>query len=221
MDDPVTELRYVFDRIAPGWYNRFHWTRFGAELEQLAGRWQKGRLLNLGCGHGADFLPFKGPFELHGVDFSAEMLRQSARYGAKHGLQLNCQQADVRQLPYPDDYFDWAISVATFHHLPGPVEILNGLVELLRVVKPGGEAFLTVWNRWQPRFWFKPRQVLVPWKTGPDTCQRYYYLLSFGQARSLAAGAGWSVLESGPEHRCRLPVKAFCRNVCLLLQKPA
>ena len=57
----------VYDRIAPGWYNFRHYSIFRAELEDLAGRWQKGRLLNVGSGHGADFLPFKDRFELYGV----------------------------------------------------------------------------------------------------------------------------------------------------------
>ena len=63
----------VFNQIAPSWYNYRHWSIFRAELEMLAKRWQNGRLLNAGCGHGADFLPFCAGFELHGVDFSVEM----------------------------------------------------------------------------------------------------------------------------------------------------
>ena len=40
----------AWDAIAPAWYNFRHYTIFKAELEALAVRWQKGRLLNLGCG---------------------------------------------------------------------------------------------------------------------------------------------------------------------------
>ena len=56
----------VFDQIAPGWYHFRHHSIFTSELNALAERWQKGRLLNLGCGHGADFIPFKDSFELYG-----------------------------------------------------------------------------------------------------------------------------------------------------------
>ena len=52
-------LRDVFNQIAPGWYNYRHWTIFRRELEALAKEWGQGKLLNLGCGHGADFLPFR------------------------------------------------------------------------------------------------------------------------------------------------------------------
>jgi tRNA (uracil-5-)-methyltransferase TRM9 len=50
----------VFDQIASGWYNFRHYSIFRPELEALARKWQKGRLLNIGCGHGADFLPLFG-----------------------------------------------------------------------------------------------------------------------------------------------------------------
>ena len=44
----------VFDQMAPGWYSFRHYTIFRPELEALSGRWDRGRLLNIGCGHGAE-----------------------------------------------------------------------------------------------------------------------------------------------------------------------
>ncbi|MBN1369031.1 MAG: methyltransferase domain-containing protein [Dehalococcoidaceae bacterium] len=215
------EIKRVFDAIAPGWYNRFHWTRFKDDLAMLAQRWGSGRLINLGCGHGADFLPFKHTFDLSGVDISPKMLEQAERYAVKFGYQPRLYCGDVRNLPFENEIFDWALAVATFHHLNGPVEINRGMVELYRVLKPGGEAFVTFWNRCQPRFWFKPRELLVPWKTGDETFYRYYYLVSFRQAERLAAGAGFTIIASSPEKSYRWPVKLFSKNVCLLLRKPS
>jgi len=63
--------RDIFDLIAPGWYNFRHWSIFRTELEALAQRWRQGKLLNLGCAHGPDFLSFHKGFELYGVDFSS------------------------------------------------------------------------------------------------------------------------------------------------------
>ena len=54
----------VFDQMAPGWYNFRHYSIFRPELETLAQRWKKGRLLNVGSGHGADFLPFTDNFDI-------------------------------------------------------------------------------------------------------------------------------------------------------------
>lgn len=210
----------IFDKIAPGWYNFRHRTIFPQELTELAGRWRGGRLLNVGCGHGPDFLPFKDGFELYGIDFSAGMLAQARRYAAKHGLKLTLTQADARRLPYDDASFDGAIAVATYHHIETPEGRLEALSELRRVLRPGGEAFITVWNRGQPRFWLKGKDTQVPWRTGGETLYRYYHLFTYGELKKLAERAGFTVLKTFPEVRYRFPLKYFSRNICMLIQKP-
>lgn len=210
----------VFDRIAPGWYGFRHRSIFGPELAELARSWQGGRLLNIGCAHGQDFLPFRQGFELHGIDISAEMLKLAVKYARKFDFNVNLAQADARSLPYAGGSFDWAVAAATFHHLRGRAETLKAIKELLRVLKPGGEAFITVWNRWQPSFWSSGKEVAVPWRMRGETVYRYYYLFSRRELEGLAGQAGFVLLRSFAESRYRLPVKLFSRNICLLLKKP-
>jgi len=211
--------RAVFDAIAPGWYGFRHRTIFGPELEALARRWQRGRLLNVGCGHGADFVPFRNGFDLYGVDFSAGMLEYARKYAAKSELDVNLALADASRLPFRDSSFDWAISVATYHHIRTPGARLSALVELRRVLRPGGEAFITAWNRWQPRFWLSRKETLVPWRTKGIVVQRYYYLFARGELERLTRQAGLDVLRSYAEASYRLPVKTFSRNICLLVRR--
>ena len=210
--------RNVFDQIAPSWYNFRHWSIFRAELEALARRWQKGKLLNVGCAHGPDFLPFKEGFELYGVDFSPEMLKLARKYSRKFGFAVKLAQADARELPYPDEAFDWAISVATYHHLRKDEHeaVLN---ELKRVLKPGGEAFITVWNGGQPKFWLKGKELTVPWRKRDKTLYRYHYLFSYPELEKLAKKTGFELIKSFPENAYRFPVKFFSRNICLLVKK--
>ena len=127
------DLRDVFNRIAPSWYNYRHWTIFRLELEELAKEWGQGKLLNLGCGHGADFLPFAKNFELYGLDFSEEMLRLARKYAAKFNFPVNPAVADLCYLPYDNDSFDFVIAVATYHHLQKELQ-LNAFQELKRVL---------------------------------------------------------------------------------------
>jgi len=209
----------IFNQIAPGWYSFRHWSIFRNELEALAQRWQKGKLLNLGCAHGPDFLPFTPGFDLYGVDFSAEMLRLAQKYSRKLDFAADLSLADVSYLPYADKTFDWAISVATYHHLKGEDKKRAALNELRRVLKPGGEAFITVWNHWQPRFWFKSNEVAVPWRKKGKTLYRYYYLFSYGELEKLVKQAGFKVLKSFPESSYHFPLKLFSRNICLLVRK--
>ncbi len=208
--------REIFNQIAPGWYNFRHWSIFRHELETLAQRWRGGRLLNLGCAHGPDFVPFISSFELHGVDFSREMLRLAGEYSQKFSFDANLVLADITRLPYADSTFDRAISVATYHHLKKNKQTA-ALNELRRVLKPGGEAFITVWNRWQTRFWLKGKEPAVPWRTGDETLYRYYYLFSYPELLKLVKQAGFRVL--GFPEGGRFPVRLFSRNICLLVAK--
>jgi tRNA (uracil-5-)-methyltransferase TRM9 len=213
------ELKEVFDRIAPSWYNFRHRSIFKAELEELAYEWKTGKLINLGCGHGADFIPFKDNFELYGVDFSAGMLKQAQKYSTKFQYDVSLTQADISELPFADNSFDWAIAAATYHHIKGKDERLKALIELKRVLKPEAEAFITVWNKWQPAFLFKAKDVKIPWKEKNRTLLRYYHLFSYNEIRQLALKAGFEVIKSFPERRYRFPIKYFSRNICLLLKK--
>ncbi len=182
-------------------------------------RWQRGNLLNVGCAHGPDFLPFRQNFDLYGVDFSPQMIRFARKYSEKFNFAVNLLVADVGYLPFPDGVFDWAISVAAYHHIEGKRERQAVLNELRRVLKPGGEAFITVWNHWQPRFWFSGREVAVPWRTKGETLYRYYYLFSYPELEGLVKQAGFQVLKSFPESSYHYPLKFFSRNICLLVKK--
>jgi tRNA (uracil-5-)-methyltransferase TRM9 len=209
----------VFDQMASGWYNFRHYSIFKPELEDLANKWQKGRLLNIGCGHGADFLPLKENFELYGLDFSSEMIKMAKRYSHKFEFQVNLMVADARSLPFANRTFDFAISVAAYHHLKGKEDQLTALKELHRVLKPQGEAFITVWNRCQPGFWFKGKEVAVPWKVKGKTVERYYYMFTYLEFENLIKKAGFSILRSFPESSFRFPIKYFSRNICLIVKK--
>lgn len=211
--------RKTFDEIAESWYRLRHWSRFTKELEEIASRWHKGKLLNVGCAHGPDFLPFKDNFELWGVDFSTQMVKLAGKYASKFKLEVKLSIADAISLPYPDNTFDWAIAVATYHHIQGDKQRQEAIHELRRVLKPEGEAFVTVWNRWQPGFWLKSKEVKVPWKSKGKILYRYYYLFSYPEFHKLLTEAGFKVLSMFPEKYHRFPLKFFSRNICALIKK--
>ena len=210
--------REVFDQIAESWYRLRHWSRFTTELEEMAHRWHQGKLLNVGCAHGPDFLPFKDNFELWGVDFSTQMVKLAQKYAAKFDLKANLTVADALSLPYPDNTFDWAIAVATYHHLQGNEQRQKAFQELRRVLKPEGEAFITVWNRWQPGFWLKGKETNIVWKSKGKILYRYYYLFSYSDLNKLLPKTGFQVIRMFPEKSYRFPIKFFSRNICALVK---
>jgi len=212
--------REAFDQIAESWYRVRHWPLLKEELEELSARWQSGKLLNIGCAHGPDFLPFNQCFEFWGIDSSPAMLKQALRYSTKHELYVNLINADVLTLPFPDNTFDWVISIATYHHIKGREEREKAFLELKRVLKPNGEAFLTVWNHGQPRFWFKSKEQHIPWRLKENTVYRYYHLFSYGELRKLLGKTGWEIITISPEKPYHFPIRDFSRNICVLVKKP-
>ena len=147
------------------------------------------------------------------------MIKLAGKYAAKHGFSAAFSHADMRELPFADNYFDYAIAVASLHHLPGQKEQLKAVSELKRVLKPGGEAFVTVWNYAQPRFWGKPKELLIPWRSKDGVVDRYYYLFSYKEIEKLVKRAGFNLLRSLPERSYRFPIKMFSRNICLHISK--
>jgi ubiquinone/menaquinone biosynthesis C-methylase UbiE len=174
----------------------------------------------VGCAHGPDFLPFSSDFELWGVDSSPAMTKQALRYSAKFKLYVNLIAADALSLPFPDNIFDWAISVATYHHIKGSQEREKVFVELKRVLKPQGEAFLTVWNHGQSSFWCKSKEQHIPWRLKDKTVYRYYHLFSYGELRKLLVKTGWEIITMSPEKSYHFPIRNFSRNICALIRKP-
>jgi uncharacterized membrane protein YbaN (DUF454 family)/ubiquinone/menaquinone biosynthesis C-methylase UbiE len=217
--DEKSTTRDTYNLIAASRYNFRHYSRFQTELERLAQRWRQGNLLNVGCAHGPDFPPFKESFELHGVDYSSEMLKLAQKYADKHQFKVNLQEADARNLPYADGFFDFAIAIAVYHHIDDKEGRTQALKELYRVLKPGGEAFITVWNRWQPRHWLQKKSFMRPWKTRDKKLYRFYYLFTYREFEKLVRQAGFEIIKSSPEARYKFPLKTFSRNICLLVRK--
>ena len=138
------------------------------------------------------------------------------RYATKFDFKVNLAVADALFLPYADDTFDWAIAVATYHHIKGSQRREEAFKELKRVLKPGSEVFITVWNRWQPAFWGRGQETQIAWNSKGVPLYRYYYLFSYGELRRLLAYCGFEIIRMFPEKRYRLPVKLFSRNICVL-----
>jgi tRNA (uracil-5-)-methyltransferase TRM9 len=215
----MTTNREVFDQIAESWYRVRHWPLLRQDLEELATRWRSGRLLNIGCAHGPDFLAFSQGFELWGLDSSTAMLEQALMYSAKFKLHVNLMAADALFLPFPNNTFDWVVSVATYHHVKGREEREKAFLELQRVLKPQGEAFLTVWNHGQRGFRFKSKERQVPWRLKGRTIYRYYHLFSYGELEKLLVKTGWEIITISPEKSYHFPIRDFSRNICVLIRK--
>jgi len=168
------DARDFYDKIAQSWYNVRHRTIFREELERMNGIWSGGKLLNIGCAHGPDFVSFDSKkFQFYGTDISKNLLLMAKKYSQKFDLTFHLTLSDMKNLPFGKSSFDYVICVATLHHLLDKGERLLALSEIKRVLKK--EAFLTVWNRDNPEL---PNKEIIEreWHYRGEVFKRKYYL---------------------------------------------
>jgi tRNA (uracil-5-)-methyltransferase TRM9 len=213
--------REAFDAIAPTWYGVRHWPLLRHELEELAQRWGHGRIVNLGCGAGADFLPFARVFEMVGLDCSRGMLREAQRHETRHDYRASLIQGDLASLPFADAAFDYAVGIASYHHIQDEAARLLAFSELRRILRPAGEAFLSVWNHDQPRFRALPQDQSVPWRFGSIAVERHYHLYTRDEFATLLQQSGLEVVQLGHGTPKGDNPADDSRNICALIRKSA
>jgi 2-polyprenyl-6-hydroxyphenyl methylase/3-demethylubiquinone-9 3-methyltransferase len=122
-------------------------------FDDLIPLWKNKKILDVGCGGGytCEFLSPRGA-EVHGVDLSKASIQAAEQHARENNLNINYQQANACQLPYPDATFDKVLCVDVLEHLE-KWELPLAIAEIKRVLKPGGHFLFDTINRnWFTRF---------------------------------------------------------------------
>jgi len=104
------------------------------------------KVLDIGCGPGWYTVQYaKGGADVTGVDLTEQAVNLAGKFIEIEGLDnARVQQADAQNLPFDDNTFDLAASSGVLHHVPDPQQAFR---EVRRVLKPGGEAKLTLYYK--------------------------------------------------------------------------
>lgn len=134
---------------------RFHWTEPDPGVVETAPRWRaEGRrvIYDLGCGAGRHmaFLQAEG-FELFGSDVAANGLRACAQALRSAQLPARVTMADMTAAPFATGTFDAGLATNVLNHNPR-AKLVEAMAEIHRVLRPGGEFYLTVLNTWDWRY---------------------------------------------------------------------
>jgi len=107
-------------------------------VERIVGKLgnSRPRILDVGCGTGANLEMLAHFGEAEGVDVSTEALDFCQTRGLK-----NVRQGEAEQLPYEDQSFDLVTGLDVVEHLDNDIA---GLQEMRRVLRTGGRALLFV-----------------------------------------------------------------------------
>jgi len=188
------------------------------------------RILDLGCGNGRFIEVVGKKVDYYGVDVS-ERLIEIAKKRYPDGKFFISQPLN---LPFENNFFDKVFCLAVLHHIPSSKFRKVFLREIKRVLKPGGQVILAVWDlRENPkarRLLFKYtllkmigkakidlKDIFYPWKNskGEIVVNRYIHIFSERELERLVRKIGFIVKEKGIFERSKKG-----KNIFLVAQKP-
>ena len=79
--------------------------------------------------------------DVSGIDISPVLTAKAVENYKKKGYEPNFVVGDMRNMPLPDNTFDYLYTMGTIEHVPDPE---NAVREIHRVLKPGGVAVIGV-----------------------------------------------------------------------------
>lgn len=111
--------------------------------------WSQGKkdFLDLGCGLGRHTIQFaEAGFNTSGFDLSENSIEKTREYAEKAGVKVDLKVGDMLHLPYGGASFDciYCYNVISHTDTKGAYAMAE---ELKRVLKPGGECYLTLCSK--------------------------------------------------------------------------
>ena len=109
------------------------------------------RVLDVGCGQGIDVARYANAgARATGIDLTPRHVELARRHLETLGLSAEIVEGDAESLPFEDASFDRLSSNGVLHHTP---DMPAALREIRRVLVPGGEARILVYNRASFYYW--------------------------------------------------------------------
>lgn len=101
---------------------------------------RQARILDFGCGYGRTMVQLAeaGYANVTGIDFSSALIER----GKQENPALDLAAYPGGPLPYADDSFDAATMLAVFTCMPKTSQQAEALLELQRVLRPGGLLYV-------------------------------------------------------------------------------
>ena len=124
-----------------------------------AGEFNKGSLLDVGCGTGENALYIaKNGFSAVGVDLSSRAIVAAKAKANERKLRVDFRLANALSLGFKGSYFDNVIDSGLFHTF-NDSDRVSFANEIARVLKADGRYFMLCFSDKEPTNWGGPRRI--------------------------------------------------------------
>jgi ubiquinone/menaquinone biosynthesis C-methylase UbiE len=155
------------------------------------------RVLDVGCGQGIDVARYAtARADVVGLDLTPRHVELARLHLDALGLDGEIVLGDAEALPFADESFDRVSSNGVLHHTP---DMPRALREILRVLRPGGEVRIIVYNHNSFHYWLT--QVLY------QGILRGWLFEERSMAAVLSRGVEYSTIGARPLVRVYSPSK--------------
>jgi ubiquinone/menaquinone biosynthesis C-methylase UbiE len=139
--------RSYFERLLAERGGYAPWMEELLGYSETAGR----QVLDVGCGQGIDVANYAmAGARVTGLDLTPRHVELARAHLDALGLEAEIVEGDAERLPFANESFDRVSSNGVLHHTP---DMPAALRELRRVLRPGGEARVIVYNRSSLHYW--------------------------------------------------------------------
>jgi len=170
-------VKDVYDKITDNFSDtRFCIWQFVKDFLDHKTNTMKG--IDIGCGNGKN-ISYNEDLNILGVDNCEKLLKICTK------KSLPVILTDCCRLPFTDNSFDYAMSIAVYHHMVTEKRRNNAVKEMIRILKPGCFGLISVWsveNQASEKIKrnFIPGKNFVKWTDRKNDIiyQRFYYVFT-------------------------------------------
>lgn len=210
MDIDNKHVREVYEKIAKHFSNTrvYTWSWIRDFIERQS---SNSLIYDIGCGNGRNMNPDRDrDKKFIGIDNCREFLKICRERG------LEVVEASMTSIPLLSGTADAIICIAAFHHLSKMEDRILALLEMKRLVKPGGRILISVWAKEQPtktrRTFDRYGDNMVRWDKFGVKYDRYYYIFEKKEIERLFRTAGLTIMRYSLE--CGNMVYELEKNLC-------
>ena len=186
----TTYVKEVYEEIAPHFSNTrtYKWSWVIDFLDSLK---TDSIVYDLGCGNGRNM--DHGSLKFIGIDNCENFV------SICKNKNLSVINSNITKIPLNNNSADAIICIAVFHHLSSMENRIQSLLEMKRLVKPGGKILISTWSINQPQ---KTRRTfnnygnnIVLWNSYGKVYERYYYIFKLDEIKELIKRVGLIIIN--------------------------